>query len=476
MKEKTFLVLKQLYYHSCGNEAIQIQKLPQSGSYREYYRMTNADFSAIGVHSEDKVENEAFLSMCKTFYQHGFNVPEIYDTQLSDNVYLLEDLGNTTLYDFVKKQEKRDPSNEELKKLYERTIIDLSRFQIDMKEKIDYSFCYPRAAFDEQSMQWDLNYFKYNFLKLARIPFDEQKLENDFKTLMAYLLKVPGDYFMYRDFQSSNIMLRENGLFYIDFQGGRKGPLPYDLASLLYDAKAELSNDLRDHLLEYYCEILSGKINQGYDQFKDSFGYFVLLRMMQAFGAYGFRGLHEKKARFIESIPGALDNLNHVLNHYTFHLKLPELRNVFDSMINNSFLKSTSYRVEKLTVRINSFSYKMGIPTDYSGNGGGFTFDCRGLTNPGRIEQYKMLTGKDQQVREFLQQQPEVNQFMENVTRLVDLTVENYLRRDFKHLTVNFGCTGGQHRSVYAAESLCTHLKQKFDIEVILNHREIDKE
>ena len=339
---------------------------------------------------------------------------------------------------------------------------------------INYDYCYPRAAFDKQSMMWDLNYFKYYFLKLAKIPFDEQALEDDFQNFSDYLLTAENDFFMFRDFQSRNIMLHDNQVSFIDYQGGRKGALQYDLASLLYDAKADMPQSVRNELLEFYLDELDKYQKVDRSEFKAYFTGYVLIRIMQAMGAYGFRGFYEKKEHFLKSIPFALDNLKIVLENNNIPIELPELFNVLDAISQSIFLRKIGMQDGALTIQVTSFSYRKGLPEDPSGNGGGYIFDCRAIYNPGRFEEYKQLTGKDPEVIDFLEKKSEIGVFMANVFGLVDQSVKTYLSRGFSHLSVNFGCTGGQHRSVYAAEKLAKHLNDKFPVKVILTHREQD--
>ncbi|MBP5710524.1 MAG: phosphotransferase, partial [Bacteroidales bacterium] len=326
--------------------------------------------------------------------------------------------------------------------------------------------------FDRQSMQWDLNYFKYYFLKLAGISFDEQLLEDDFQKLIDFLLQAGNFYFLFRDFQSRNIMIFNNEPYFIDYQGGRRGALQYDIASLLYDGKADLSPDLRNELLEFYLSELSNYIPVRHDEFLQFFDAFALIRIMQAFGTYGFRGYYEKKAHFLLSIPYAIRNIKYILDNCHLQLEIPELFSALRK-ITESELSNLSMEVsDKLTVEINSFSYKKGIPMDYSGNGGGFVFDCRALPNPGREKFYQDFTGKDKVVADYLEKYDEVSDFKDSVFALVKQSVDNYLERKFNHLSVSFGCTGGQHRSVYFAESLSEYLQKTYKqkIKVILQH------
>jgi hypothetical protein len=323
-------------------------------------------------------------------------------------------------------------------------------------------------------MMWDLNYFKYYFLKLAKVSFDEQLLEDDFQKFCDYLLDVDNNFFLYRDFQSRNIMLKDKDIYFIDYQGGRKGALQYDVASLLYDAKANIPEHIRKQLLKHYIDELQNYIKIDEQKFIQQYYGYVLIRIMQAMGAYGFRGFYERKEHFLKSIPYAIKNMKYILDNVELPIKIPALLDVLNNVVGSKWLENIGKEKNNLKVRINSFAYKKGIPGDAKGNGGGFVFDCRGILNPGRIDEFKQLTGKDKRVQEFLENKTGINDFLTNVFVMVDRTVENYLNRNFTDLLVNFGCTGGQHRSVYCAEKLSKHLEDKFDISIILNHRELE--
>lgn len=464
----------RLYEKHFEEEMTVFELLPASGSYREYCRIKSANFQAIGAHNADMKENQAFISFTNHFFAEGMPVPEVYAVNQEETCYIQEDLGDLTLFDYLSRTREREGFSNKIVQVYKRVLRELPKLQITAGKGIDYSFCYPRAAFDKQSMMWDLNYFKYYFLKLAKIPFDEQALEDDFKTFTKYLLQAESDYFLYRDFQSRNIMLRDHKVAFIDYQGGRKGPLQYDLASLLYDAKADIPQAIRNELLEFYLDELEKYKEVNRDRFKAFFSGYVLIRIMQAMGAYGFRGFYEKKEHFLKSIPFALDNLAYLIENHTIPVQLNELFKVLRSVSESEYLREIGKQSEELTVRVTSFSYKKGIPHDPSGNGGGYVFDCRAIHNPGRYEEYKQLTGKDPEVIDFLESRSEMAEFLKNVTALVDQSVNTYLRRGFTNLSVNFGCTGGQHRSVYAAEQMVKHLKNKFKVNVVLSHREQD--
>jgi aminoglycoside/choline kinase family phosphotransferase len=401
-------------------------------------------------------------------------VPEIYAEDLDHGAYLEEDLGGTTLFEFLSKHRTNEKIAAQAVDAYRKVIAVLPRFQVEAGRDLNYSVCYPRASFDRQSIAWDLNYFKYYFLRLAGIAFNEQALEDDFDRLTEFLLSAPHDYFLYRDFQSRNVMLRDGQPFFLDYQGGRNGALQYDVASLLYDAKADLPPELRQQLLDHYLDTVAGFIKLDRSEFMQYYYAYVYVRIMQALGAYGFRGFYERKAHFLQSVPYALKNLRWLLHHVTLPIALPTLLGAFHSMLGSEKLHALASDADSLVVRIFSFSFHRGWPKDESGNGGGFVFDGRSLPNPGREERFKALTGRDAPVIEYLNQQDSVHQFLASVLSLVDASVSEYQRRGFKNLMVSFGCTGGQHRSVYLAEQLAKRLRGRNGVEVLLHHRELE--
>jgi aminoglycoside/choline kinase family phosphotransferase len=477
MSQTILELLNDLFHRWCGERIKSITKLPASGSPREYYRINGTSRTAIGAINLDREENEAFLEFSSHFHSLGLAVPEIYLTDLDNNAYLQEDLGDITLFDYV--FQLRDNGNfpEALTEVYKKVLSELQKFQINGAKDLNYSVCYPRASFDRQSMQWDLSYFKYYFLKLAGIPFNEQLLENDYNTLIEYLLAQDNNYFLYRDFQSKNVMLRDGLPYFIDYQGGRKGALQYDVASLLYDSKADIPAEIREELLEHYIAGLANYPQVDASKFRESYFAYVLIRIMQAMGAYGFRGFYEKKTHFLQSIPYALNDLEWILNNVAFDIEIPTLLQVYEELLKAPKLKrfkDKGYRKSTLTVNINSFSYKHGIPEDPSGHGGGYVFDCRVMTNPHHEDQLKDLNGKDKPVIEFLDQQSDVNEFLSSSFALVDMSVDKYEDRNFARLRVSYGCTGGQHRSVYCAERLAEHLRESQNVRVTLWHRELD--
>jgi len=470
---KTFNTdLIELFEEWAKEKIISIKRLPLSGSNRQYFRIISNTKNAIGVFNNKRNENIAFISFTKHFFNKGLNVPEIYSENLDKNIYLIKDLGDKILLDVIEEKRTEKDFQSKIKKIYKNVINDLIKFQIVAGKDIDYSKTYPVKEFNKQAMLWDLNYFKYYFLKTNNIIFNEQKLEEDFNTLTNHLKKNDNNYFMYRDFQSRNIIIYNEKLYYIDYQGGRKGGLQYDLASLLFQAKADLPQNLRDELLLHYIKEVKKYINIDEKEFVDFYYLFVFLRLMQVLGAYGFRGLYEKKPHFIKSIKYAVKNLEWLYNTHKPKIILPELFNVFEQIIENKEKNINKKSSSKLVVSINSFSYKKEIPKDNSGNGGGFVFDCRALPNPGRYEKYINLSGKDKIVRDFFIDYHEMNEFLNNIYKIVDQSIDNYIERNFTSLMVNFGCTGGQHRSVFCAEHLAGHLKNKYNITVKLKHLE----
>jgi len=474
-------VLKQLFerhFHS-PVDCVQPLQGELGGSGRKIIRLSSEELTAIGILYDVRGENVAFLEFSRHFRQHGLPVPEIYAEDLNHGAYLEEDLGNTTLFEFLSGHRDRATIAPEAVAAYRKVVEVLPRFQIEAGLDLNYKVCYPRSSFDRQSIAWDLNYFKYYFLRLAGIPFNEQALEHDFSRLTKFLLSANRDYFLYRDFQSRNVMLRDGGPFFLDYQGGRKGALQYDIASLLYDAKADLPPDLRQQLLERYLDSLDGFLDFDRAAFMQYYYPYVYVRIMQALGAYGFRGFFERKEHFLQSVPYALKNLRWLLHNVELPIALPTLMEAFKSMVASDKLQglTSTFQPEKLTVRVFSFSFHRGLPQDESGNGGGFVFDGRSLPNPGREERFKTLTGKDEPVIDYLNQQESVHEFLAHAKSLVDASVSTYQSRGFKHLMVSFGCTGGQHRSVYLAEQLAKHLraksaKSKDGLEVVVRHRE----
>ncbi len=455
-------------------ERLQSLQGQLGGSGRKIIRLSGGQVSAMGILHDVREENVAFLEFSRHFRRHGLPVPEIYGEDLNRGAYLEEDLGDTSLFEFLSQHRTGIEIAPQVVEAYRKVVAVLPRFQVEAGRDLNYKVCYPRASFDRQSIAWDLNYFKYYFLRLAGIAFNEQALEVDFSRLTKFLLSAPHDYFLYRDFQSRNIMLRDGQPFFLDYQGGRKGALQYDIASLLYDAKADLPPDLRQKLLDYYLDQLSSHLKLDRAIFMQHYYAYVYVRIMQALGAYGFRGFYERKAHFLQSVPYALKNLRWLLHNVTLPIALPTLLDAFNSMLGAEKLQNLASDAENLTVHIFSFSFHRGWPKDETGNGGGFVFDGRSLPNPGREERFKALTGRDAPVIGYLNQQESVHQFLASVFSLVDASAAEYQRRGFRHLMVSFGCTGGQHRSVYLAEQLAKRLRGRNRIEVVLHHRELE--
>jgi len=470
-------VLKKLFEQHFGTPVVRVWPLQGQlgGSGRNLIRLASGSHSAIGVLYHVREENSAFLEFSRHFRRHGLPVPEIYAEDLSHGAYIEEDLGDTTLFEFLSEHRAGETIETEVVEAYRKVVGVLPRFQIEAARDLNYKVCYPRSSFDRQSIAWDLNYFKYYFLRLAGIPFNEQALENDFSRLTKFLLSADRDYFLYRDFQSRNIMLRDGAPFFLDYQGGRKGALQYDIASLLFDAKADLPPALRQQLLDHYLDSLAAYSPMPREVFLQHYYAHVYVRIMQALGAYGFRGFYERKAHFLQSVPYALKNLRWLLHNVELPIALPALLAAFNSMLGSEKLQGLASEAETLVVRIFSFSFHRGWPNDETGHGGGFVFDGRSLPNPGREERFKALTGKDAPVMEYLNQQESVHQFLASAMSLVDASVNEYQRRGFKNLMVSFGCTGGQHRSVYLAEQLAKHLRAKNGLEVVVRHRELEK-
>ena len=445
------------------------------GSGRKIVRLTAPGKSAIGILYGVREENVAFLEFSRHFRRHGLPVPEIYGLDLDHGAYLEEDLGDTSLFELLSQNRKGEQIAPQVVEAYRKAIATLPRFQVEAARDLNYKVCYPRASFDRQSISWDLNYFKYYFLRLAGIPFSEQALEDDFSRLTKFLLSAPRDFFLYRDFQSRNIMLRDGQPYFLDYQGGRKGALQYDVASLLYDAKADLPPELRQQLLDHYLDVLRGYVDLPREAFLQHYYAYVYIRIMQALGAYGFRGFYERKVHFLQSVPFALKNIRWLLHNVTLPVALPTLLDAFHNMLRSEKLLSLASDADNLVVRIFSFSFHRGLPKDETGNGGGFVFDGRSLPNPGREERFKALTGRDVPVIEYLSQQESVHQFLASVMSLVDASVSNYQQRGFKNLMLSFGCTGGQHRSVYVAEQVAKRLRGRPGVEVVVTHRELER-
>ena len=507
--------LKALFRQWAGEPCTQCLALGANGSSRRYFRIIGDTRRCIGTIASDVRENEAFFAYSRHLHARGIRVPELYAVHDDRRRYLQQDLGDLSLYGLLyEKKQKGGGFDAEMLALYRQALADLHDIQVAGRD-MDFSVAYPRPAFDSRSILWDLNYFKYNYLKLQHIPFDEDRLEDDFQRLAGRLLSADTNYFLYRDFNPRNIMVVENSklkienslthnnnsqfsillpasqalstaekksnpaknsqLFYIDYQGGRRGAAQYDVASLLFSAKSDLPQALRNELLQHYVSL------HGDAHFMDHFWHYVLLRILQTLGAYGYRGLFERKPYFIESIPLAHNNLRRLVeDHPDLLADLPELQSIVHRLgamtpTANPQPPTSNPQTDdsQLTVSVMSFSFKQGLPDDPSGNGGGHIFDCRALPNPGRYPEYKAYTGKDAPVIEFLRDKQPVAIFLDHALAIVSQSVDKYLERHFSHLSVSFGCTGGQHRSVYCAEQLAAALRSRYpDVNVLLHHRE----
>jgi aminoglycoside/choline kinase family phosphotransferase len=475
----------ELYKRLRGKDAASIDVLPRSGSERRYFRIHELDGSTIiGTYGANIKENETFFYFSENFFGKQLPVANILAISEDRMFYLQEDFGDISLIDRLESEGYTD----EIYGLFQKSLQTLAKLHVKGDEGLDYDRCLTNTEFGRQAIMADLLYFKYYFLDALRKPYDKQKLIDDFEALSNYLTHTEYKYFMFRDFQSRNIMVTSPSspsgggkgevIHFIDYQGGMKGAPQYDVASMLWQARANLSDKWKEKLLNDYINtlenIIDSKINK--ETFKSQYNGYVMIRLLQVLGAYGFRGLFERKAHFLTSIPLALTNLKWFINNQSIGISLPEFRKVLDICVDDEIIQQFTplQATEKtpLTIKINSFSYKKGLPEDNSGNGGGFVFDCRGILNPGRFEEFKSQTGRDKSVKDFLEQQTKMTEFLNSVFDIVDITVEDYLKRDFESLMISFGCTGGQHRSVYAADALARHLRNKFKVKIQLNHRE----
>lgn len=465
-------IIIELIAKDLSENTSDIKMLPASGSSRIYFRAFTDNGTYIATYNPNAEENFAFLRFTCHFEKKGLPVPKILSVNSDMTCYIQSDFGDVSLFHLVQDCVKDSYFDNNTINLYKEAIDKLIDFQTKGNEGLDYTIAYPTQSFDRQSVIDDLNYFKYYFLKLNdEIIFNETRLNYDFQTFADFIMQAPNDFFMYRDFQSRNIMIKDNHTYFIDYQGGRRGPLQYDIVSLLYQVKAQLPQHIREELLSHYKQILSSKANTEDLHFDYYYHAFVMLRLMQVLGAYGYRGIIQKKQHFLSSIPYALKELSYLSETIQLPFEVKELSSVL-AQLKNILRKYESELSNILTVTISSFSYKNGgIPTDMSGNGGGFVFDCRALPNPGRYLEYKSLTGLDQDVKIFIEKQKESKTFFKSAETLVCQSVENYMERHFNSLSVNFGCTGGQHRSVYFAQKMAETLHEKYPmIKIIVNH------
>ena len=504
--------LLELYKQWRGQEPANVQQLAGSGSNRIYIRLTDSDGkSVIGVIGTSRDEDHAFIYLTEHFTRRKLPVPRILAQSDDQLRYIQTDLGSTSLFDAIRGgREAGGRYTLKEQDLLKRTIRELPNIQIRGARELDFSNCYPQAEFDGDSVLFDLNYFKYCFLKATEIDFHELKLEADFRLFAKDLTTDPDpsvhnvESFLYRDFQARNVMLDHDGNpFFIDYQGGRKGPYYYDLASFLWQASAKYPYKLRRELVyEYYNSLKNYTEVPPVRHFVNRLSLFVLFRTLQVLGAYGFRGYFEQKKHFLESIPPAIQNLRELLaSSSTFHYPylMDILKRITDlpqyQQIRTVASRADGYKITDknpynphpqdgpatfskydaqgpLVVKVFSFSYTKGIPEDESGNGGGYVFDCRSTHNPGRYEPYKKLTGLDDPVIRFLEDDGEILTFLDSVYKLADNHVRRYIQRGFTSLMFCFGCTGGQHRSVYSAQHLAEHIHDKFGVEVRICHRE----
>lgn len=467
--------IRSYFREAIKEEIVDFEVLPKSGGDRIYFRIITPVKSYIATYNDNLKENETFLYFTEHFHKINANVPKIFSVQPEGRMYLQEDFGPVSLLNELERHGESDHVFE----LFRKSLNALAHLQVLGDVNLDYKYCLTAEEFGRQAIFSDLLYFKYYFLDTLKIPYDKEKLLDDFEALSSYLTHVEYKYFMFRDFQSRNIYVRDNEVYFIDYQGGMKGAPQYDVASLLWQARANLSSQWKDQLLEYYIECLGRLMDKPVDhnRFVNQYNGYVLIRLMQVLGAYGFRGLFERKAQFLTSIPLALQNLKFFMEHKVMGIALPEFERMMGLIVNNEiihrFIPLQASNETPLILKINSFSYKHPeCLVDNSGNGGGFMFDCRGLYNPGRFEEYKALTGRDKPVKDFLEQKTEMPAFMNGVYNIVDISVEDYIKRGFTSLMISFGCTGGRHRSVYAADTLARYLRNKYKVKIEVNHFE----
>ena len=467
--------LKDLFKKYTGKDCISCEEIPSSGSNRRYFRLKAKGVSIIGAKGTSKEENMAFIELAKHFKSIGLNVPQLYSFSKDKMYYIQEDLGDNTLFEALKSGREKGSYNLDEINLLKKTISLLPKFQFEGGLDLDYSCCYPQPEFDERNIWFDFNYFKYSFLKTTGLDFSEIRLHEDMQKMADDLMKMWGgaSTFMYRDFQARNVMIVKGKPYFIDFQGGRKGPFYYDIASFVWQAKANYSEELKEELINTYKKELKKYVKVSDVEFNKNLRLFVLFRTMQVLGAYGFRGYFEKKPHFLQSVPFAIDNLRKLISKpFT---EYPYIQKVLEELTKMRQLKDLR-RENNLEVQIFSFAYKKGIPMDSSGNGGGYVFDCRALDNPGKYEKFRQFTGLDDNVIKYLEDEGGIKKYLSSVYDLVDAHVKKFMERKFTHLQVSFGCTGGQHRSVYCAEHLAAHIAKKFNVRVILTHRELNIE
>ena len=467
--------IQALFKSFTKEEITGIDKIPQSGSDRVYVRILTHDASYIATYNSNIKENQTFLYLSEHFKTCNCPVPVIFAVNKEQTIYIQEDFGDNALLNELLQKGHSTYTYD----LFKKTLQSLAHLQIRGDEGLNYDKCITAKAFGKQAIMNDLLYFKYYFLDTLKLFYDKEKLIDDFELLSNYLSQADHTYFMYRDFQSRNIIVKDNEVHFIDYQGGMKGALQYDVASLLWQSKANLSAEWKNDLLEHYMNCVEIELDKPINKthFKQQYNGYVLIRLLQVLGAYGFRGLFERKEHFLTSIPLALKNLQWFIANTQVGINLPEFERILNLITAEEIIKRfeppQATGTTPLVVKINSFSYKKtGYPKDATDNGGGFVFDCRSILNPGRIEAYKIQTGRDKAVKDYLEQQTEMPDFLNSVFKMVDIAVSNYLTRNFDSLMINFGCTGGRHRSVYAADAVATYLKNKFNVKIELNHIE----
>ena len=462
--------LQQLFERYTGEKTASVEEISASGSHRRYFRLRGGDVSVIGVIGTDYDENRAFITLDRLFRVRGINVPEVYAVSEDGLCYIQEDLGDSILFNEIARGREIGEYSPEEEALLLKTIACLPKIQFEGGRGLDWNICYPQASFDARMVDFDLNYFKYCFLKATGLEFNEVRLQDDFERLRESLLEDVGDTFLYRDFQARNVMLRDGVPYFIDFQGGRRGPIYYDVASFISQARSRYPEQLKQKMVDAYLEALRPYRSVDPDEFERKLRLFILFRTLQVLGAYGFRGYFEKKPHFIASVPFALDNLRRLLK--TPFRDYPYLDGILRELTEMPQFYSPA-EDKRLEVHIYSFAYKKGIPPDTSGNGGGYVFDCRSVNNPGKYEYYRQFNGTDPEVIKFLEDDGEILTFLESVYALSDAHVKRFIERKFTHMQICFGCTGGQHRSVYCAEHLAAHLAARFDVKIVLTHREL---